>query len=267
MTVFLERFVLAILAALAVLLAVKNPMGFSVTVRVIGVVSIFILAGIAAFFVEKIRHKTKTSGTRATGTAISGDVSSEAGGVAAGHTATSGDVSAKTGGVAVGHHAQIHAINMGAPHTPLKEEKHVSLPGETRIYEFQVRVGDFWQAPDPHNRYVIAVDNISKSDSTSFGLGGHVGDYVADISVKTGGGVVYGGNLTTCLKVNTYRVPEVFGSEFARYSLYNYWPDLNSDYFSSFVLYITHINVLGSIVTMQACFTGCRQPLLTFPRR
>jgi hypothetical protein len=168
MTVFLERFVLAILAALAVLLAVKNPMGFSVTERVVGVVIIFIIAGIAAFFVEKIRHKTKTSGVSATGTAISGDVS------------------AKTGGVAVGHHAQIHAINMGASHTPLKEEKNVSFSGETTIFEFQVRVGDFWRSPGPYNRYMIAVDNISKIDRTSFGFGDYVGDNVADISVEAG---------------------------------------------------------------------------------
>src|SRR5271166_4717465 len=56
MTVFIERFVLAILAALAVLLAVTNPMGFSVTVRIIGVIIIFILAGIAAFYSEKVQR-------------------------------------------------------------------------------------------------------------------------------------------------------------------------------------------------------------------
>src|SRR5437899_2743998 len=51
MSVFIERFLLAILAALAVLLAVTNPMGFSDTARIIGVIIIVVVAGIAAYFV------------------------------------------------------------------------------------------------------------------------------------------------------------------------------------------------------------------------
>jgi hypothetical protein len=53
MRIFIERFLLAILAALAVLLAVTNPMRFSVTARIIGVIVIFILAAVAAYFAEK----------------------------------------------------------------------------------------------------------------------------------------------------------------------------------------------------------------------
>jgi small-conductance mechanosensitive channel len=58
MNIFIERFLLAILAALAVLLAVTNPMQFSVTSRIIGVIIIiFILAGIAAYFSELIQRR------------------------------------------------------------------------------------------------------------------------------------------------------------------------------------------------------------------
>jgi hypothetical protein len=48
MRIFIERFVLAILAALAVLLAVTNPMGFSWPRRIVGVAVIVVVAGIAA---------------------------------------------------------------------------------------------------------------------------------------------------------------------------------------------------------------------------
>lgn len=44
MRIYIERFILAILAALAVLLAVTNPMEFSRTARILGVIVIFILA-------------------------------------------------------------------------------------------------------------------------------------------------------------------------------------------------------------------------------
>src|SRR5271155_1886996 len=57
MSIFIERFLLAILAALAVLLAVTNPMEFSVPSRIIGVIIIFILAGIVAYFSETIQRR------------------------------------------------------------------------------------------------------------------------------------------------------------------------------------------------------------------
>jgi hypothetical protein len=57
MSIFIERFLLAILAALAVLLAVTNPMGFSVAARITGVIIIVILADIAAYFSERVQQK------------------------------------------------------------------------------------------------------------------------------------------------------------------------------------------------------------------
>jgi hypothetical protein len=48
MRIFIERFVLAILSPLAVLLAVTNPMGFSWPLRIIGVTVIVAVASIAA---------------------------------------------------------------------------------------------------------------------------------------------------------------------------------------------------------------------------
>lgn len=50
MRVFIERFVLAILASLVVLLAAINPMGFSWPARIISIIAIVIVAGIAAYF-------------------------------------------------------------------------------------------------------------------------------------------------------------------------------------------------------------------------
>lgn len=57
MAIFIERFILSILAALAVLLAVTNPMRFSVASRIGGVASVFILAGLAALYAERLQRK------------------------------------------------------------------------------------------------------------------------------------------------------------------------------------------------------------------
>ena len=46
--IFIERFVLAILAPLVGLLAVANPVGFGWPLRIIGVIVIIVVAGIAA---------------------------------------------------------------------------------------------------------------------------------------------------------------------------------------------------------------------------
>ena len=50
MRVFIERFVLGILAPLFVLLAATNPMGFSWPLRTIGIILTVVVAGIAAYF-------------------------------------------------------------------------------------------------------------------------------------------------------------------------------------------------------------------------
>jgi hypothetical protein len=49
MRVFIERFVLAILASLVVLLAAINPMGFSWPLRIISIVIIVVVAGVATY--------------------------------------------------------------------------------------------------------------------------------------------------------------------------------------------------------------------------
>ena len=54
MRVFIERFVLAIFASL-VLLLLTNPMGFSLSARINGIISIVILAGIAAYIAGRER--------------------------------------------------------------------------------------------------------------------------------------------------------------------------------------------------------------------
>jgi hypothetical protein len=50
MKIFFERFVLAILASFVVLLVAINPMGFGWLLRIIGIVVIIVLAGMAAHF-------------------------------------------------------------------------------------------------------------------------------------------------------------------------------------------------------------------------
>src|SRR5271166_5650549 len=55
MTIFIERFVLAVLARLS--LVVTNPMGLRVTVRIVGVIVVVILAGVAAYYSERVQRK------------------------------------------------------------------------------------------------------------------------------------------------------------------------------------------------------------------
>jgi hypothetical protein len=50
MKIFIERFVLGVLASLVVLLAAVNPMGFSWPQRIITILVIVLAAGIAAYF-------------------------------------------------------------------------------------------------------------------------------------------------------------------------------------------------------------------------
>jgi hypothetical protein len=50
MRIFIERFILTILASFGVLLAAVNPMGFSSPVRLIGIIVIVAVAGMAAHF-------------------------------------------------------------------------------------------------------------------------------------------------------------------------------------------------------------------------
>jgi hypothetical protein len=50
MRIFIERFILGVLAPLVVLISVVNPLGFSWPQRIIGIVVIFVAASIAAYF-------------------------------------------------------------------------------------------------------------------------------------------------------------------------------------------------------------------------
>jgi hypothetical protein len=107
MSIFIERFLLAILAALAVLLAVTNPMGFSGTARIIGVIIIFVLAGIAAYFSERVqRERVKREQVqreqlqhdeRIPKTSSSSTVSATGGGVAAGRDIRNSQIDTRGG--------------------------------------------------------------------------------------------------------------------------------------------------------------------------
>jgi hypothetical protein len=102
MSIFIERFLLAILATLAVLLAVTNPMGFSGTARIIGVITIFVLAGIAAYFSERVqRERVKREqlqdDERIPKTPSSSTVSATRGGVAAGRDIRNSQIDTRDG--------------------------------------------------------------------------------------------------------------------------------------------------------------------------
>src|SRR5271165_1808951 len=62
MTIFIERFVLAVLARLS--LVVTNPMGLRVTVRIVGVIVVVILAGVAAYYSERVQRERSQNGDR-----------------------------------------------------------------------------------------------------------------------------------------------------------------------------------------------------------
>jgi disulfide bond formation protein DsbB len=102
MSIFIERFFLAILATLAVLLAVTNPMGFSRTTRIIAVIAIFILAGIAAYFSEwvqreRVQREQLQHDERIPKTPSSSTVSATGGGVAAGRDIRNSQIDTRDG--------------------------------------------------------------------------------------------------------------------------------------------------------------------------
>ena len=107
MSIFIERFFLAILATLAVLLAVTNPMGFSRTTRIIAVIVIFILAGIAAYFSEwvqrervqqeRVQREQLQHDQRIPKTSSSPTVSATGGGVAAGRDIRNSQIDTRDG--------------------------------------------------------------------------------------------------------------------------------------------------------------------------
>lgn len=89
MIIFIKSFVLAILAALAVL-AVTNPMGFSVTQRVIGSIIICVLAGLAAYIAHRFQRKPKAPSPPA--------VSAMGGSVAAGRNIRNSKIATRSDG-------------------------------------------------------------------------------------------------------------------------------------------------------------------------
>jgi hypothetical protein len=102
MSIFIERFLLAILAALAVLLAVTNPMGFSGPARIIGVIIIFILAGMAAYFSElvqreRVQREQSQHDELIPKAASSSTVSATGGGVAAGRDIRNSQIDTRGG--------------------------------------------------------------------------------------------------------------------------------------------------------------------------
>jgi hypothetical protein len=102
MSIFIERFLLAILATLVVLLAVTNPMGFSGAGRIIGVLIIFVLAAIAAYFAERVQRERVQReqlqhDERIPKTPSSSTVSATGGGVAAGRDIRNSQIDTRDG--------------------------------------------------------------------------------------------------------------------------------------------------------------------------
>lgn len=66
MPVFLERFVLPVLAAIVVIVAITNPVGLEPMQRVIGTVILLLLAGIAAYLVHRHNQRKPAQAVRRT---------------------------------------------------------------------------------------------------------------------------------------------------------------------------------------------------------
>jgi hypothetical protein len=61
-SVFLERFILPVLAAIVVIVAITNPIGLEPMQRIVGTAALLLLAGIAAYTVHRQTHRRSQLG-------------------------------------------------------------------------------------------------------------------------------------------------------------------------------------------------------------
>lgn len=73
--------------------------------------------------------------------------------------------------------------------------------------------------------------------------------YGAEISVDTGGGIVYGGDYVIESGVNQFKIPAKKSQVEEQYSIYSFSTD--RDYFSFLRIYVEHINPHAKEVTVN----------------
>jgi hypothetical protein len=126
-----------------------------------------------------------------------------------------------------------------------RSDEVTGFSGNAIITTFRRNVGDYWESPD--RRIKIEIVDIKKMDVAS------AGEEFVQLYVSTGGGIVYGGEKTIKLSVNTYLVPVfrhtgIQGESF----MYCYIVDETMG-FSFLSTHIKHINFHGRAVTITVC--------------
>ncbi|MCJ7648424.1 MAG: hypothetical protein MUP85_07410 [Candidatus Lokiarchaeota archaeon] len=97
----------------------------------------------------------------------------------------------------------------------------------------------------------INFKELSKSSKSKFSNSDSVDAVV--LSFDIGGGLVYGGNLTTEVGVNEFLMPESKDYEQELYSAYHFTASEN--YFNFFRIYVEHINKYNKTVKLNLYFS------------
>jgi hypothetical protein len=226
MPVFLERFVLAVCAAAFISIAVLNLMKLDLTQRGLIAVILVLIAAFASYTVHNRKEEPR----------VEQKVEPKEGPKEEQKTMESKPSTLPGSLPPVGPSVPIHVTGPYFKSTAI------------------IRVGahqDFVRRGGSRIRVAVKGITIEALPSSSFSAGKPTEQVV--LAVDTGGGLIYGGNETTYVSVNEYRVPAKFSNNDEPRALYFFHPSENS--FRFFCLIIDHINSPAAEVTVDAYFS------------
>ena len=125
------------------------------------------------------------------------------------------------------------------------------------VFRITRTVGDVWEWPDEPIK--IELQNIEENKQKGVGEG----DYVADLCIHHRGGLIYGGDKTTNISTNCYRLPVTSYFPQEPYSIYFFSHSFSSSSFAFvefFSAHVEHINPNNKTITLSASYVQSYHP-------
>ncbi len=143
--------------------------------------------------------------------------------------------------------------DISSEHNSLSESNNLSpIVLKNNIpYSIKMELGELKKFNWEGEEITINFKEFSKSKKSNF-LSADTVDAVV-MKFNVGGGLVYGGELTTEVYVNEYLMIEKQNPEEELYSVYQYIT--SSEYFSFFRIYVEHINKFNKTIQLNLFFT------------
>ena len=133
----------------------------------------------------------------------------------------------------------------------IKETWYKSFPGDVTVVTFKRRVGDFWQFPDRDIK--IEVRSVRENTQKRYDEEQHG----AELSVSTGGGLVFGGERAIQIATNCYYLPMSKFNNREPWSVY-FW-NFSNERAHFFAAYLDHINPHTGVVSINVCEVRSRR--------